>query len=65
MKHMSLIDGKAVVGTLSTAGAASTSWIATVEPYVTVITTVVVGGLTAWYTIERALKLRRERKERK
>lgn len=60
---MSLVDGKAALGTVATMTSASTTWINTVEPIVTIVVTIVVGGLTAWYTWERAMKLRRERKE--
>jgi len=56
-----MIDVKAVTGTVMTALAGSTSWLDIAEPVVTMTTTVIVGGATLWYTVERALKLRKER----
>jgi hypothetical protein len=60
---MSIVDTKAVSGLALTAGSAGSSWIEIVEPLTSLFITVVVGGLTAWYTWERAMKLRRERKK--
>lgn len=60
-----MFDAKAVAGTLATMSAASTSWIDLAEPVVTMTVTIIVGGATLWYTIERALKLRKERKQNK
>ena len=58
-----MLDTKAVTGTLATMSAASTSWLDIAEPIVTMTVTLIVGGATLWYTVERALKLRKERKE--
>lgn len=58
-----MLDAKAATGTLATMTAASTSWLDIAEPIVTMTVTIIVGGATLWYTIERALKLRRERKQ--
>ena len=58
-----MADPKSVGGTVATALAASTTWVEAIEPIVTVVMTLLVGALTAWYTIERAIKTRRERKE--
>jgi len=62
---MHMLDAKAMAGTLATISAASTSWLEIAEPIVTMTVTIIVGGATLWYTIERALKLRSQRKERK
>lgn len=56
-----MLDTKAVAGTLATMSAASTSWLEVAEPIVTMTVTIIVGGATLWYTVERALKLRKER----
>lgn len=58
-----MVDAKAAAGTIMTMAAASTSWIEMAEPIVTMVTTVLVGGATLWYTVERATKLRKERKD--
>lgn len=58
-----MLDAKALTGTFTTMVAASSSWLGIVEPVVTIFFTVAVGSVTLWYTVERALKLRRERKE--
>jgi len=59
-----MLDAKAVAGTLATMSAASTSWLDMAEPIVTMTVTIIVGGATLWYTVERALKLRKERKNK-
>jgi Na+/H+-translocating membrane pyrophosphatase len=56
-----MIDAKAAAGTAATTLSAWATW---AEPVVGLIVTIVVGGLTAWYTWERANKLRNERKNR-
>lgn len=59
-----MLDGKAAAGTVATvASASSGTWLDTAEPAVTITMTIVVGTATLWYTIERALKLRKERKD--
>lgn len=60
-----MLDMKALIGTFATAATASTSWLDVAEPIVTMLVTVVVGGVTLWYTVERALILRKERKNGK
>ncbi len=47
----------------STLAAASSSWLDLAEPIVALVMTLLVGSATLWYTIERAIKLRRERKD--
>jgi len=59
-----MIDAKALTGTLMTMTAATGSWLDVAEPIVTMTVTILVGGATLWYTIERALKLRKERKDK-
>lgn len=56
-----MLDAKAVGGTAVTTLSAWATW---AEPIVGLVITVIVGGLTAWYTWERASKLRNERKNR-
>ena len=56
-----MMDVKAVTGTIATALAGSASWLDIAEPIVTMTVTIIVGGATLWYTIERALLIRRER----
>lgn len=56
-----MVDPKPVVGFAATAGAASSSWLDIAEPIVTITVTLIVGAVTLWYTVERAIKLRRER----
>ena len=56
-----MIDAKSILGTAMTATA---GWVDWAEPIVTMTVTIVVGGATLWYTIERALKLRKERKNK-
>jgi hypothetical protein len=53
------MDVKTAIGTAMTGGAA---WLDYAEPIVTITVTLLVGGATLWYTIERAIKLRKERK---
>ena len=61
IQGLNVLDPRATTGTLLTATAASTSWLDIAEPVVTIAVTALVGAVTLWYTIERALKLRRER----
>lgn len=56
-----MIDGKAAFGAIMTA---TSGWIDWAEPVVTMTVTIIVGGATLWYTVERALKLRKERKDK-
>jgi len=56
-----MLDGKAALGTIMTA---TSGWIDWAEPVVTMTVTIIVGGATLWYTVERALKLRKERKDK-
>ena len=58
-----MLDAKAITGTAMTMAGAAGSWLDVAEPVVTIFFTVAVGSVTLWYTIERALKLRKERKE--
>jgi uncharacterized membrane protein YgcG len=58
-----MLDGRAVLGTLATMTAAGSSWLEIAGPIVTMTVTVLVGGATLWYTVERAMKLRKERKD--
>lgn len=55
------MDGKILTGTLATFASASSTWLDTVTPIVTITVTVIVGAATLWYTVERALKVRQER----
>jgi uncharacterized membrane protein YidH (DUF202 family) len=57
-----MMDLKAVFGTALTTASAGASWLDIAEPIVTMSMTVIVGGATLWYTVERAMKLRKERK---
>lgn len=63
IEGLNVLDPKAAAGTLLTATAASSSWLEIAEPIVTITVTLLVGGATLWYTIERAMKLRRERRD--
>ena len=56
-----MIDAKIASGTLATVATATTGWLDIAAPIVTMVVTIVVGTLTAWYTWERAIKLKRER----
>ena len=61
---LAVLDGRAITGTLLTAGAAVSTWVEMANAYgqlVLTIVGIVVGVATLWYTIERALKLRKER----
>ena len=58
-----MVDTKAATGTVLTAGIAGSSWLDIAEPIVTIFMAVLVGSLTAWYTWEKAMQLRRERKD--
>lgn len=60
-----MADVKTAAGTAATMLSASGSWLDVAEPIVTMIVTLAVGGATLWYTIERSLKLRKERKQEK
>ena len=54
-------DKLVAVGVLMTSGVVGASWLEIASDAATLIATVVIGGLTAWYTWERAMKLRKER----
>jgi hypothetical protein len=58
-----MIDTKMLLGAAMTAAGASAGYLDIAEPIVTITMTVVVGCTTIWYTVERALKIRRERKD--
>jgi len=58
-----MMDTKMLLGAAMTAAGASAGYLDIAEPVVTITMTVVVGCTTIWYTVERALKLRRERKD--
>lgn len=61
-----MFDGKVLVGTLLTASAAASTWVEQANAYGQLVLTVggiIVACLTAWYTLERARKLRRERRK--
>ena len=61
-----MFDGKIIVGTMLTATAAVSTWVEQANSYGQLLLTaggIVVACLTAWYTIERIRKLRREREE--
>lgn len=58
-----MLDGKAIAGTLATFTSAGVSWLNVAEPIVTMVVTLIVGAATLWYTWERAMKLKRERKD--
>ncbi len=56
-----MTDLKIAMGLVATAASAGVGWLDYVSDVVTIVVTIVVGGLTAWYTWERASKLKRER----
>jgi hypothetical protein len=61
-----MVDTKSLVGVVVTASAAASTWIEQANAYGQLLLTVgglIVAGLTAWYTWERANKLRNERKD--
>jgi hypothetical protein len=61
-----MLDMKATSGAVIVAMAAANSWIEVVSDYTSLAVNVVgvlVGIATLWYTVERARKLRAERKE--
>ena len=60
-----MVDTKAAIGTALTMASSLGSWLDIAEPIVTITMTLVVGGATLWYTIERAAILRKARKENK
>jgi len=60
-----MVDAKALGGTLLTITSAGSGWLDIAEPIVTMTVTIIVGGATLWYTVERALILRKARKEEK
>lgn len=63
---MSMLDGKAVGGTIVAMMAAGSTWLEQANAYGQLALTVggiIVVCLTAWYTWERAHKLKNERKE--
>jgi hypothetical protein len=55
-------DVKVMTGMFATASSAFAGWVEAMQPVASFTVTVVVGALTAWYTWERAAKLRKERK---
>lgn len=55
-------DKLVAVGVLMTSGVVGAGWLEIASDAATLIGTIAVGGLTCWYTWERANKLRRERK---
>ena len=64
-KGIHMLDTKAATGTVATALSAYAGWVDLAGPIASLAVTVIVGGLTAWYTWERAVKLRDERKNRR
>jgi hypothetical protein len=56
-------DKLIAVGVLMTGSVGVAGWLEYASDAATLVSIVVVGGLTAWYTWERASKLRRERKK--
>ena len=61
VKELHMIDGKAMLGTVTTAGVGVGGWLDVAEPVITIVMTLIVGAATLWYTVERAMKLRKER----
>ncbi len=59
-----MFDAKAIGGAAATFTSAGASWLDIAEPVVTIVFTVIVGVCTTWYTVERAMKLRKERKNK-
>ena len=57
---MQILDLKAALGMVATA---TSGWVDWAEPVVTMTVTILVGGATLWYTVERALQLRKARKD--
>ncbi len=55
-------DKLIVTGILATGGIAGVGWLELVSDAATLVSTIIVGSLTAWYIWEKAAKLRRERK---
>ena len=64
IEGLQMLDAKAITGTFATGALASSSWLDVAEPIVTILMTLIVGGVTLWYTWERAAVLRAERKRR-
>lgn len=64
IEGLQMLDAKAITGTFATATAGSLTWLEVAEPVVTILMTLIVGGVTLWYTWERAAVLRAERKRR-
>jgi hypothetical protein len=65
-KGIHMIDMKSLTGVILTASAAASTWIDQANEYGQLLLAVggiVVALLTAWYTWERANKLRKERKD--
>jgi hypothetical protein len=65
-KGFEMIDPKAALGVILTSTAAASTWIEQANAYGQLLLTaggIVVAILTAWYTWERARKLRNERKD--
>lgn len=59
-----MVDGKQIAGLVGTASSSIAGYLDILEPLVGIGVTLIVGGLTAWYTWERASELRRKRKHR-
>lgn len=60
-KGFHVADAKVVAGTVATAlSATAPNWTDVANPAAQFVVTVVVGGLTAWYTWERIKKIRKE-----
>ena len=57
-------DKLVAAGVLMTGSVVGAGWLELASDAVTLLATLVIGGLTAWYTWERAVKLRRERKDK-
>ncbi len=61
-----MLDPKAITGASVTAAAAAGTWIEQANAYgqlLLIVGGIIVACLTAWYTWERAYKLRQDRKD--
>ena len=56
-------DKIVLTGVIAMTSVAGVQWLSWASDAATLLASVVVGSLTAWYTWERANKLRRERKD--
>lgn len=56
-------DKLVAVGAVMTGGVVGVGWLEYASDAATLLAAIVVGGLTAWYTWERAAKLKRERRD--